>query len=44
MKEKAERDRELCKKNSYKQESDEQDKQVTRTVKMRNIKQEFEKI
>ena len=44
MKEKAERDRELYKKNSYKQESDEQDKQVTRTVKMRNIKQEFEKI
>lgn len=34
MKEKAERDRELCKENSYKQ-----DKQVTRTVKMRNIKQ-----
>lgn len=36
MKEKAERDRELYKGNSYKQESD---KQATRTVKMRNIKQ-----
>ena len=39
MKEKAERDKELCKENSYKQGSDKQNKQVTRTVKMRSIKQ-----